>query len=83
MLSEDFTPIEMHPDACPWQSLPEMALDFRAERAGIEAGLRLVECCHHHAARRLGPRDPQAALARLARAMDVVCPRVQIAGAMQ
>lgn len=76
----DTQPMALCLDGHPWQDLPEMAQDYRAERAGIRAGLMLVEIFHHHHARRL-PR--QAALLRLGAAMAAARLRADIAGAMK
>lgn len=67
----------------PWQQLPEMAHDRAAERAGVIAGLRVVELFHMHAALRLKPVNRQAATLRLRAAAEAVTLRCNLARAMQ
>lgn len=41
-------PICLRLEASPWQQLPEMSASRMAERAGIEAGLGVLELFHLH-----------------------------------
>jgi hypothetical protein len=77
-------PISRNLDASPWQHLPEMAENYRAERAGIEAGLRVLEMFHLHGASRLMARGHRAAgISRCTAAVAVVNLRFEIMRAMQ
>lgn len=68
----------------PWQHLPEMGQNYQAERAGIEAGLLLVEMFHHHSASRLAAAGyAQAAKMRLGAAVAAATLRADIVGAMR
>ncbi|PYG32398.1 hypothetical protein [Pelagimonas varians] len=65
----------------PWQHLPEMSQNYQLERAGIEAGLLLVEMFHHHGASRLAAAGyAQAAKMRLGAAVAAASLRADIVG---
>lgn len=80
----DPTPMRLTLTDSPWQHLPEMAADYPAERAGIEAGLRLVEIFHSHYAllfKVMG--NNQACTLRLGAAVCAARLRADIVGVMR
>lgn len=79
----DIEPMSLSLDGGPWQTLPEMAADHHAERAGILAGLSVVQIFHLHAADRLHRTNRQAALLRLNAAVATARLRADIEGAMK
>jgi len=77
-------PISQRLEASPWQQLPEMAANYRAERAGIEAALRLLEAFHvHHALRLKAQGQNRACTLRLTAATQAAILRTDIVGAMR
>ena len=68
-LADDRRAMRLHPGQSPWQPLPEMAQDLRAERTGMVAGLWLAEIVHHRRACRCLPHRRQDALGHLHLAM--------------
>lgn len=78
------TPMPLRLNASPWQQLPEMTASYSAERAGIEAALRLLEVFHTHHALRFKVRGQnQACTLRLGAAVDAATLRMDIVGAMR
>ncbi|MBO9467041.1 hypothetical protein J7443_17490 [Tropicibacter sp. R15_0] len=83
-ISDDRRAMDLDLGNSPWQMLPEMVADYRAERAGIEAGLLVLEAFHHVSAAqlvKLGFR--QAGHMRLGAAVAVAKLRADIVGAMR
>ncbi|MBT8169892.1 hypothetical protein [Falsiruegeria litorea] len=84
MRRTDLEPIKTRAGQSPWQELPEMAVSHLSERAGIEAGLRVVEMFHiHHADRFFQSGHPQAGVMRIQAANQIIRLRVDIVGAMK
>ncbi|MEL7167621.1 MAG: hypothetical protein AAGL96_19330 [Pseudomonadota bacterium] len=82
---DDRCAMEVHIDRNPWQHLPEMAETVAAERAGIDAGLSVLEIYHLHAAEKLARHQStfQQGMGRLHAAVEVTTLRADIARAMK